>query len=237
MRAVILSHVYLDPERRGKLSALAGSGAAIAVAVPGGIAGEDRGVRVVPVPTGGDLRDPASTSWDGRAIHTLLADFRPDIVQIEEEPWSVAVSRAATQAARLKIPIVLWSQETVRPSGLFHRRREGRALRVARGGIGAHAIAVKRLREGLPGRPVIGLPQFGVPLPPPVERPVRDLLAIGYVGRLLPDRGVDRLLRACATLDGRMDPYRGRHRAGAGESRSSWQNDWVLRRGCDGSPG
>ncbi len=202
MRAVILSHVYLDPERRGKLRALAGAGATIAVAVPGGIATEDHGVRFVPIPAGGDLRDPALTSWDARAIHTLLADFRPDIVQIEEEPWSVAASRAATQAARLKIPAVVWSRERLRPSGLFQRRRESRALRAARGGIGANAVAVQRLREGLPGRPVIGLPQFGVPLPPPVERPTHEVLAIGYVGRLLPDRGLDRLLRACATLMG-----------------------------------
>ncbi len=202
MRAVILSHVYLDPDRRGKLRALAGAGATIAAAVPGGVVSEDHGVRFVPIPTGGEFRDPASASWDSRAIHTLLADFRPDIVQIEEEPWSVAASRAASQAAKLKIPVVVWSRESSRPAGLFQRRRESRALRSARAAIGANAIAVRRLREGLPGRPVISLPQFGVPLPPAIERTARDLLTIGYVGRLLPDRGVDRLLRACATLMG-----------------------------------
>jgi glycosyltransferase involved in cell wall biosynthesis len=61
---------------------------------------------------------------------------------------------------------------------------------------------VERLRGLLPGRPVIELPQFGVPLPPATDRSPRDVLSIGYIGRLLPDRGVDRLLRACATLLG-----------------------------------
>jgi len=49
---------------------------------------------------------------------------------------------------------------------------------------------------------VATLPQFGVDPPPHLIRPGQAGLAIGYVGRLLPERGVDDLLRACATIMG-----------------------------------
>jgi len=202
VRAIILSHLYLDPERRGKLRALAGLGVALTVGVPGGVAGEDSGVRLVPIPFRGDRDQPATIEWDHPAIRRLFADFRPDVVQIEEEPATRIASRAAREAAKLGIAVVLFSQGHQPPRGFLARRRAARSFRAARAAIGANAVAAERLRELLPGRPVVALPQTGVSLPPPIERQPRDVLSIGYVGRLLPERGVDRLLRACATIMG-----------------------------------
>lgn len=191
MRAVILSHLYLDPDRRGKLRALAGMGVSLTVAVPGGATTEDAGVRLASIPVG-----------NRKVIRALLADRRPDLIQIEEEPGSEIAVHASSEAARLQIPVVFCCQDAHRPDGFFARRRARRALRPARGAIAGNALAVEHLRDVLPHIPVIELPQFGVPLPPPVERPPREVLSLGYVGRLLPERAVDRLLRACATLLG-----------------------------------
>lgn len=201
MRAVILSHLYLDPDRRGKLRALAGMGVSLTVAVPGGSATEDAGVRLTSIPAKGTPGDP-TCQWNRKAIRALIADRRPDLIQVEDEPWSRAALHTAIEATRLQIPLVLCSQEARRPDGFFARRRARRALRNVRGVIAGNALAVEHLRDSLPHVPVIELPQFGVPLPPLVERPPREVLSLGYVGRLLPDRGVDRLLRACATLLG-----------------------------------
>jgi glycosyltransferase involved in cell wall biosynthesis len=48
----------------------------------------------------------------------------------------------------------------------------------------------------------MALPPQGIPVPPAVERPARDPLAMATVGRLVHERGVDRLLRACGQLMG-----------------------------------
>ncbi|HLB55373.1 MAG TPA: glycosyltransferase [Gemmatimonadales bacterium] len=202
MRAIVLSHLYLDPDRRGKLRALAGLGVAVAAAVPGGVAGEDHGVRMVPVASSGDPGEPESIEWSARALRRLITDFRPDLIQVEEEPGTRVSAKAAAEATRLGIPLVLFSQSRGPAPSLGRRRRAARAFRAARAAIGGNPFAVQCLREALPGRPVVLMAQTGVSLPPPVERPRREDLCIGYVGRLLPDRRVDALLRSCAMLMG-----------------------------------
>ena len=66
MRAVIVSHTYIDPATRGKLKALAGLGCTLSVAVPAAWSptprgpalqaswGNDGGLRIVPIPVTGD---------------------------------------------------------------------------------------------------------------------------------------------------------------------------------------
>ena len=97
MRAVIVSHIYADPANRAKLRSLAGLGASLAVAVPDRWVSndgrshrttwdDDSGVRVVPVPVRGRVDQPGRLSWNGRTLRTLLSDYRPDLLHVEEEP-------------------------------------------------------------------------------------------------------------------------------------------------------
>ena len=203
MRALILSHHYLDPDRRGKLRALAGQGATIVAAVPGGVAGEDGGVRIAPIPVRGDREKPESLHWTRAALRRLLADVRPEIVQIEEEPDSQPAAVAAAEAERLGIPVVLFSWESVpKRRGYWARQRAAASFRAARAGIGGNALAAERLRLEVAGVPIACMPQLGVAPPAPQERHPEAALAIGYIGRLLPERAVDMLLRACALLMG-----------------------------------
>ena len=111
VRAVIVSHVYANPASRGKLHALVGQGAAVAVAVPARWTppgssesietpfAEDNGVRIVPIPTSGREPGGAPTAWRAGALRRLLTDFRPDVVQIEEEP-TTRVAAGVTRLAR-----------------------------------------------------------------------------------------------------------------------------------------
>src|SRR5436190_9448680 len=103
MRAVIVSHLYADPANRAKLRSLAGLGVSLAVAVPDKWAGgddksrstswgDDAGVRVVPIPVIGRVADPHRLHWNGKALRRLLTDFRPDLLHIEEEPWTQPAS-------------------------------------------------------------------------------------------------------------------------------------------------
>ncbi|HEV8612773.1 MAG TPA: glycosyltransferase family 4 protein [Gemmatimonadales bacterium] len=203
MRAVILSHLYLDPDRRGKLRALAGQGAALVAAVPGGVTGEDGGVWIAPIPARGDLEEPESLQWSRTALRRLFADVHPDVVQIEEEPDSQAAAAAAAEAARLGIPVVLFSWETnVKRRGFRERRRAQISFGAAHAAIGGNALAAEQLRLELPQVPIVSMPQLGVAPPAPVEHVPGEALSIGYIGRLLPERAVDMLLRACSLVMG-----------------------------------
>jgi glycosyltransferase involved in cell wall biosynthesis len=203
VRAIVLSHIYLDADRRGKLRALVGQGATIVAAVPGGVSGESGGVRLAPIPVRGDPERPATLRWNQRTLRRLFGDVRPDIVQIEEEPDSQPAAAAAAEALRLGVPAVLFSWEsTAKRRGLRQRLRAAASFRAAKAGIGGNALAAERLRLELPGVPIASMPQLGVAPPAPVERAPRETLEIGYVGRLLRERSVDLLLRACSLLMG-----------------------------------
>jgi glycosyltransferase involved in cell wall biosynthesis len=218
VRVLLLSHAYTDPARRGKPQALARLGHTVTLAVPAEWPGPDGGpparvphsddgrIRVVPVPVSGEPGDPAETRWSRRALRRLLTDFRPDLVQVEEEPGTPGAAVGAAAAHALRIPAVLYVRESVEGSRpLAERFRRRRTLRRAAGLAGATRLAL-----GLAGRhagavPALVLPQFGVTAPLDAAREPHDDFVIGFVGRLVPERGLDLLFRACVRL---LGPWR-----------------------------
>src|SRR5437762_2965356 len=124
-RVLFLSHTYIDPATRGKLRALAARGLEVTVAVPQrwrehtlGRAIEtawerQSGVEVFPVPVSRS-GDPMLARFGRRALGALVRDKRPDLIQVEEEPTSIAARQAVTVAGRLGIPAVLFSADSVR---------------------------------------------------------------------------------------------------------------------------
>jgi len=203
VRAVILSHEYVDPMRRGKLRALAGLGCAVTAAIPGGEGGVDGGIRLAPVATRGDPAAPARLAWSRRGLETLLRDVRPDLIQVEAEPETPAAAVALLAARRAGVPAVAFSWESLpRSFSYFERRRRRLVLGHATGVLGGNRMATALLRAEAPGALHATIPQFGVGMAPPAPRPDRPGLAIGFVGRLVPERGADLLLRACNQLMG-----------------------------------
>ncbi|HWB43519.1 MAG TPA: glycosyltransferase [Gemmatimonadales bacterium] len=216
MRAVVLSRVYADPGTRGKLKALAGLGASIAAAVPDHWAplglgaeqqtvwGDEAGVRTVPIPVRGGTAPGEDPSWGRTALKRLLTDFRPELIQIEEEPWTRAAATAAAMARRLRIPYVLLARESLPGShGALGRLRRSRVLGHARGLIGANELAVKLVARQYPKLPSRVIPQLGVTLPLQAAPRERTGLTIGFFGRLIPEKGLDLVFRACVKLVGR----------------------------------
>ncbi|HET8623243.1 MAG TPA: glycosyltransferase [Gemmatimonadales bacterium] len=211
MRVVVVSRTYADPGQRGKLRALAGLGCTLAAAVPASwqahpddrkrdaAFGDDGGVRIYPVPVEG-------ARWDRRSLTRLLSEFRPDLVQLEEEPWSPVASIIARAAGRYGFRLVTFSAQSIaRPLPLLARFRRARTVRAASAAIGANHIAATLLAGGRPELQQAVIPQVGV-LPPltPRQDPQdpRAGFAIGFIGRLVPERGLDVLLRACVRLRG-----------------------------------
>jgi glycosyltransferase involved in cell wall biosynthesis len=203
VRALVLSHVFAEPASRRKVRELAALGWSVVVAIPRGTAGMDGPVRVAPIPASGNAAEPAGLRWPGRAIRRLLTDVRPDLVHIEEEPGSPAADVATREAARLGIPSVVFSWRSLPAErSLFERRRFTRTMARVAGVIGGNRLAEDLLAAAAPGVPTLALPQAGVVPPAAVTREGHDGLTLAYVGRLVPERGADRLLRACGQLMG-----------------------------------
>jgi glycosyltransferase involved in cell wall biosynthesis len=209
VRALLLSQVYADPTARGKLKALAGRGVSVAAAVPERwtppglrtaqktVWGDDGGVRTVPVPLRG-------VEWNAAAVRRLLTDFQPQVLQIEEEPWSPPAATAARLARKLKIPYVVLARESIAvPHGLRAGYRRSRVLAGAAGLIGVNHHAVRLATRGHPSLLNRVVPQLGVPLPLAAQRMTGGGLVIGFFGRLVPEKGLDLLFRACVKLLGR----------------------------------
>jgi glycosyltransferase involved in cell wall biosynthesis len=216
VRALIVSRVYADPSARGKLRALAGLDVAVAAAVPdrwvpAGLDreqqtnwGQDGGVRTVPIPIRGNASADADPYWHARTMRGLLTDYRPDLLQIEEEPGSNGAAAIARAARRLKIPYVLLTRESLPVSrGTLAALRRNRALAGAAGLVSVNQHAGRLSLRGHPSLPHRTIPQLGVPLPLSVERRPHTGLAIGFVGRLIPEKGLDLLFRAAVKLVGR----------------------------------
>ncbi len=138
----------------------------------------------------------------------LLRQLRPDIVHMDEEPYNLATWHALRLAEAVAAAGLFFTWQNLNrrypwPFRAFEAANYRRAVHV----IAGNATAVEVLRaKGYRG-PVTVIPQFGVD--PEVfrpaladEKPPASTFRIGYVGGLIPEKGVAVLLQACAGLPG-----------------------------------
>ncbi|HET8649658.1 MAG TPA: glycosyltransferase [Gemmatimonadales bacterium] len=208
MRAIFVSQAYSEPGTRGKLRALCGLDCAVAAAVPAGPArrtggaayGDDAGVLVAPVAT---RQTATGRRWDARALRRLFAEFRPDLIQLEEPPTSPGAVTVSRAARHLGIPLVLFTGESVAHSiTITERIRRHSVLRSVRGVMAENQVAGALIERVRPALHAVVVPQLGVAVPPQQSPLASAEFMIGFFGRLVPERGVDLLLRACVHLAG-----------------------------------
>jgi glycosyltransferase involved in cell wall biosynthesis len=158
----------------------------------------------------------------------LIRDVQPDVVHLDEEPYNLATWHAARGARRAGAQIVVFTwQNLLRrypwPFGLFERA----VLRQTRVLIAGNAAAVAVWRaKGYTG-PLPVIPQFGVdpeffrprPVPDEPAAPGAAPFVVGFAGRLVPEKGVDLLLRAVAQLPAAPQPAVQVRLIGAGPER------------------
>ncbi len=141
-------------------------------------------------------------------LSRLMRQLAPDVVHIDEEPYNLATWQAMrlAQRAGAKALFFTW-QNLLRRYAFPFSAMERYNYRHAAYAIAGNAEAEAVLRAKGYAGPLEVLPQFGVdpdiyhPLPA-TEAPVAASLTIGYIGRLVPEKGVDLLLRAAAGLRG-----------------------------------
>lgn len=158
-----------------------------------------------------------------RAVAGVLDTFRPDLVHIEQEPYSV-VARQIARAARLygaKIVLSTWENLDKRyplPFGLMERSTLRAVDRLVAGTPEIQRLWERRAgRSGIPVVPLGYEPKRFYPRDGSALRNSLNLqgFVIGYMGRLTETKGLRTLLEAAAKLppsftllfDGR-GPYR-----------------------------
>ena len=135
----------------------------------------------------------------------LIARVRPDIVHIDEEPYNFATWHALRLAHRYGARALFFSwQNLARRYPPPFSWLERSVLRLADAAIvGNQASAEVWKKKGFAG-PVTVIPQFGVDpdifTPAPTPAPPRETFVVGYAGRLVPEKGLEVLLRALAQL-------------------------------------
>ena len=221
-RVIVLSHTYLQPAHRGKLRALAARGLEVTVAIPQrwrepwfgrpiDVAWERQGgLEVFPLPARGMGQKGRldKAKYARRALKALLRDRRPDLVQIEEEPTTHAARQVLAAARRLTIPVVLFTHQNVDPElGWWARWKHRRMLRRLTGLVAGSDLAGTLARLDAPNLPIAVIPQLGALAPHEPQHVPHEGLAIGFIGRLVRNKGIDNLLQALAAGLEKLSDY------------------------------
>jgi len=155
----------------------------------------------------------------GKQIHRV----QPDLVHIDEEPYNLATAHSLWLARRAGAKTLFFSwQNILRRYPLPFRLLERYVLDRADYGIaGSQESAGVWRAKGYQG-PLVVIPQFGVDpkvFTPGGPRAIGGGFVVGYVGRLVEEKGVDLLLEALVGLEGMWRAYV----QGSGPARESLQ--------------
>ncbi|WP_309739447.1 glycosyltransferase [Chamaesiphon sp. OTE_20_metabat_361] len=218
LRVLFVSHAYVVGVNQGKLDAIAATDRVdVGLLVPSNWKAAEWN-RTMPVekpyPRIKIYQAPVLFSGRGGAycylpwaLGRVLKDFQPDLVQVEAEVFSV-----------LAFEVAMWSRLTGKPSIVFGWENIERKLPILRqltcqfvlntvsALISGNEDGAKILRRwGYTGRLEV-MPQIGVDtqlFAPKTDRDPQAEFNIGFLGRLVPEKGVDTLLAAARCLQER----------------------------------
>lgn len=211
---LVVGHTYVVGVNQGKLEALAAAGAAVAVLVPRSWPEPEWGfdhrleraapsVRFFPSPVWAAGRSGAYVYPPARVRNALRA-FSPDLINVEQELYSLSAFETARWARRTGRPLVMFCWENVdRRLSPVRRRARDRVLATASAIVCGSEGAADLVRRWGFRRRIEVLPQLGVDttlFAPAGRRDGAGGLRIGYAGRLVPQKGIDLLLDAVGAL-------------------------------------
>jgi glycosyltransferase involved in cell wall biosynthesis len=214
LRVLFVGHTYVTGVAQPKLDALAATGQVnVGLLVPSQWPEHNFGwqlkletpfpnIKVFPAHAwfagrGGAYIIPPWEVW--RALH----DFRPEIIHVEQEVFSLSAFEMAVFARLFNLPLTIFCWENVdHPIGIVRKWTRQFVLSIARLIVAGNRGAETLLRGwGFHG-PIEIMPQLGIDstLFHPVENAAHETPIIGYVGRIVPQKGIDLLLHAARLL-------------------------------------
>lgn len=139
-------------------------------------------------------------------LRERIEEIRPEIVHIDEEPYNLATWHAwrLARSAGARSLYFSWQNLLRRYPFPFSWLERAVLQGVDYAIAGSQGAADVWRRKGYTGSLAV-IPQFGVDpdiFAPPARRDPGRGLVIGYAGRLVPEKGIDLLIRAAAGLPG-----------------------------------
>ena len=154
--------------------------------------------------------------------YRLLKSLHPSVLHIDAEPFAIAALHAAIYARLLRIPLTMFVWENT-DRYLWKSDESGKRLFFVR--ILMRQFVLSTVKHFCCGNAEAGqllrkwgycgeltvVPQFGVDID---DYPRRDVepddeeFVLGYVGRLIPEKGINTLIRAAAILKGQGVPVK-----------------------------
>lgn len=233
MRICVISHAYHEARYRHALDALAQQpGMTLGLITPdryklglqtssGDDAGSSALFQTYSLPVRWAQRQ-GTFLYRSQPLNKALDDFKPDVILHEQEVYALGAGQVARLASRRNVPLVMLLNENVhRALSLLRRWLRSFVLNRCDGLIAVSKGSAQLHRDwGFTG-PIRVIAQMGVPLEPMPKSGLRASgeLSICFAGRLVPDKGVDCLLKAVALLHGEGTPVRCTI-AGRGDSRA-----------------
>jgi len=220
MRALVFSHSYVVAANHAKLEHLARKpGVELSLICPRSVRRELATYRVQRTDHTDYRIVPLRTVYHSHTYRFFyltagraIARLAPALIQIEEEPWSLAAWQAIRfRRHRPDVKLVFFTWQNLRIRYGFPHEAIRRAVHAAAdAAIAGNAEAADILREQGFSKPVHVLPQFGVDETRYAKRDEGALrrqlglkgTVIGFAGRLVPEKGVETLLEAAAGLQG-----------------------------------
>jgi glycosyltransferase involved in cell wall biosynthesis len=225
MRVVMISKALVVGEYQRKLEELANlPGIELTAILPPGWRGRNDSAPLERVHTTGYQMVIAPVIFNGQhhlhfypTIGRFLHQMQPDILHMDEEPYNLATWHALRvgEAVGARCLFFSWQNLSRRYPWPFAHFERANYQRAAHAIAGNRAAAAVLQAKGYTG-PVTVIPQFGIDpdafRPSPTQGQSRAAVqqtegsektsdfVIGYAGRLVPEKGVDVLLRACAAL-------------------------------------
>jgi len=209
MNLVVISHAYQNERYLSALEAIAKQpGFEVTLIHPEMYKGElcawttSPTAHSIPVPVRFGSRQ-GTFLYHPRALAKALDQARPDVILHEQEVYALGAAQVAFAAAGRSIPLVMFVWENVSRSLAMPRQVLSQyVLATANGVIAGSDQAMQVHRDlGFRGATAV-IPQMGVSacINPIYGRRNRSVLKVCFIGRLLPCKGVDCLLRGVADL-------------------------------------
>ena len=137
----------------------------------------------------------------------VIRSFNPEIIHLEEEPWTpAALETVIINKLFFQKKLLIFSWENIDlPLGYWREWIERLTFNNADSAMAGNTEALKRLKKHGFNKRIEILPQFGVdtrhfkPLTE-FDHDEKQPLTVGYVGRFVPEKGIDRLFEAVSKI-------------------------------------
>ncbi|MCE5300446.1 MAG: glycosyltransferase [Spirochaetia bacterium] len=132
----------------------------------------------------------------------ILDAARPDIIQIEEEPYSLACGQFIFEAKKRSIPAIFFTWENIdRRYNHIYTFLDRYSIKNCAAAVAGNAEGARILKKKRPKMEIVIIPQYGINAEDFVQKAsvnTEGRLKVAYAGRLTPEKGIESLIDAVA---------------------------------------